>query len=228
MAVREGSWWSRAWGVVAVMAFAVHLGAAVYEAVVIAPTWSLDPPKSVIAWVALAARPDSSTLFHPLTAVIVVASVMAWLSGIATRGWRRWWLTLMLIAAGALAAITVVVMLPCERELLRAAALGDDDSARIIAQTGDWMRAAASRLGALLVGAWAGYRAQLAGMLAEQPSGAMGEEFSGDLPAAPAGRSREFLFGDEEQPEIVLGDEALNPRERWRRSLRGRRRTAKK
>ena len=62
MAAREGSWWSRGWGVVALVAFAVYLGAAIYEAAVVAPLWSLSPPASVSAWAALKIRPDSSAL----------------------------------------------------------------------------------------------------------------------------------------------------------------------
>jgi len=229
MAVREGSWWSRGWGVVALVAFAVHLGAAVYEAAVIAPLWSLSPPASVSAWVALQGRPDSSTLFDPLVAVIVVATTMAWISGIAERGWRRWWLTLALLCAAALAAVVVVLVTPCERSLFGAASLGERDAAAVIALTGDWMRAAASRCAALLVGAWAAYRAQLAGMLGQAPAAALREVRSGASTLPSGGRrAREFAFGDEAEDEVALGDEPANPRDRWRASLPRRRGTGKK
>jgi len=222
MAEREGSWWSRGWGVIVLVAFAVYLGAAVYEAAVIAPMWSLTPPASVKAWAALDARPDSSALFQPLVAIIVVATSMAWISGISERGWRRWWLTLALACAGALAAIVVVMLMPCERSLFGAAALGDRDAADVVALTGEWIRAAAMRLAALLVGAWAAYRAQLAGMLGATSASALREAPS------TGRRARDFAFGDEVDDEVTLGDDAGNPRERWMTSLPRRRRTAKK
>jgi len=231
MAVREGNWWSRAWGVVSVAAFAVHFGAAVYEAAVIAPLWCLDPPKSVSAWLTLAHRPDSSALFHPLGAVIVVATAMSWISGLTTRGWRRWWLTLAFAAAAAFAATTVVLVMPCERQLFGAVALGDADGARIVALTGDWIRAAAFRLAALLVGFWAAYRAQVAGMVADLPTAQRAADFElGPVERGRGATSRghEFSLGDDGRPEVALGDEASNPRERWRGSLPARRRTAKK
>jgi hypothetical protein len=229
VASREGNWWSRSWGAVALAAFAVHLGAAVYEAVVIAPLWSVDPPKTVTAWNALALKPDSSTLFEPLVAVLVVATSMAWMSGIGTRGWRRWWLTLSLLAAGGVAATTLLFVMPAERELFGAGALAGN-AATIIAWTGDWMRAALMRMGALLVGMWSLYRAQLSGTSSSAERVA-GEESLAQTPPGGASRlrrAREFSFGDEPDSEISLGDEAENPRQRWRRSLPGHRRTAKK
>ena len=39
---------------------------------------------------------------------------------------------------------------------------------------------------------------------------------------------RGFVFGDETGPEIRFGDEPENPRQRWRGSLPGHRRTEKK
>lgn len=231
MAAREGNWWSRAWGVVSVSAFAVHFGAAVYEAAVIAPLWCLDPPKSVTAWLAVAHRPDSSALFHPLAAVIVMSTAMSWISGLTTRGWRRWWLTLAALAAAAFAATTVMLVMPYERQLFGAVALGDSDGARIIALTGDWIRAAACRLAALLIGFWAAYRAQVAGMVADLPALQRAADFElGAVESARRAprRGPEFSLGDDGQPEVSLGDEAANPRERWRGSLPARRRTAKK
>jgi len=229
MAAIEGGWWSRAWGAVALLAFAVHLGAAVYEAAIIAPLWSLTPPQSVVAWVAVKLRPDSSVLFQPLLAVIFVATTMSWLSGVTQRGWRRWWLTLSLVCAGALTFVVVVLLTPCERSLLHAAALGDGDPAAVVALTGDWIRAASFRLAALLVGAWSMYRAQLAGAAVFLPAGLLRGARSGS-PVGPSSgrRGREFAFGDEPEAELSLGDETANPRERWMATLPRRRRTAKK
>ncbi|MFN2426580.1 MAG: hypothetical protein ABR587_09070 [Candidatus Binatia bacterium] len=229
MAAREGSWWSRGWGTIALVAFAVHLGAAVYEAAIIAPLWSLSPPQSVSAWAALQERPDSSGLFQPLVAVIVIATLMAWIFGLAERGWRRWWLTLALGCAAALAAVVVMHVMPCERALFGAAALGDPGSAMLIALTGEWIRAAGFRLAALLVGAWAAYRAQLAGMLGQAPAAALRRAAGASADGASASRrTRDFAFGDEAEAEMSLGDETANPRQRWQDSLPSRRRTAKK
>jgi hypothetical protein len=229
MAQREGSWWSRGWGTVALLGFAIYLGAAVYEAAVIAPLWSAAPPASVSAWAALPIRPDSSALFQPLVAIIVVATSMAWMSGLTERGWRRWWLTVALACAAALAADVVLLLTPCERSLFGAAALADHDNAVLIALTGDWIRASAFRFAALIVGAWSTYRAQLAGMLGASTSTVLNEAASA-ASATPARsrRTREFAFGDELEEEVTLGEEAVNPRERWRTSLPRRHRTAKK
>jgi len=229
MATREGNWWSRAWGAVALAAFAAYFGAAIYEAAVVAPLWSLDPPKSVEAWKAVTVRPDSSSLFEPLAVVVVVATMMAWISGLATRGWRRWWLTLAMVAAAAVAAVTLVLVLPAERELFGPGA-DEGNAATVVAWTGEWIRAAAMRLAALLVGMWSLGRAQLAGGSAYARRAAGSEAFTigTDGPPVRVRRTREFSFGDDDRPEITLGDEAENPRERWRRSLPGNRRTAKK
>ncbi len=221
---REGSLWSRAWGALAVLAFAVHLGAAVYEAAVVAPLWSLAPPASVAAWASLETRPDSSQLFQTLVAIVAIATSMAWISGISDRGWRRWWLTLALVCAGSLVAVVVMLVMPVERALFGTAALGNRDAAGVVALTGDWVRAASLRMAALLVGAWAAYRAQVTGALGASRA------YADDAEAAPGSgrRARDFSFGDEPDEEITLGEEAANPRERWRSSLPPRRRTAKK
>jgi len=233
----RGSWWSRACGFVAVTSFAVHLGAAVYEAAVVAPLWSLAPPDSVAAWAALRPHPDSATLFQPLVAVIAVAAAMAWLSGLTARGWRLAWLTLELISAGALAAITVLLVIPAERELFGAAALDDSNAAATVAWTGEWMRAAAFRFAALLVGSWSAYRAQLAGMIGDRRARAFAndeadeDEFvigTGREAGRGGRRAREFSFGDEPEEETSLAGEAASARKRWLSSLPGRRRTAKK
>ncbi len=218
---REGSLWSRTWGGIAVLAFAVHLGAAVYEAVVIAPLWSLAPPSSVSAWMAASPRPDSSLLFHPLVAVIAVATAMAWTSGLLERGRRRWWLTLALACASAVAFVTVTQIVPVEDALFGAARADGADAASLVALTGDWVRASALRLAALLVGAWAASRAQ--------GSPAFPGVRATPVPAASERRrTREFSFGDEAEEEVTLGDSPASPRERWRSSLPARRRTAKK
>lgn len=221
---REGSLWSRAWGALALLAFSVHLGACVYEAAVIAPLWSLTPPASVASWAALENRPDSSQLFQALAGIIALATAMAWLSGISDRGWRRWWLTFALACAGSLVVVVVMFVIPVERALFGAAALGARDSAGVVALTGDWVRAAALRMAALFFGAWASYRAQVAGLAGSSRA------YKLDADEAPARgrRARDFSFGDEPDEEITLGDEAVNPRERWMSSLPARRRTAKK
>lgn len=225
VAVREGNWWSRAWGAVAVLGYALLLGAAAYEAALIAPLWSLAPPDSVREWVALSSRPDSSALFQPLVAVTVVASAMAWMSGLLERGWRRWWLTLSLCGAGGLAAVTVLHILPCERDLFSAASLGERDPAFVISLTNEWIRAASLRMAALVVGGWAAYRAQLAGMLGDIPAARRAASAAASSRARPA---RDFAFGDDDAPDVTLGEEASPARDRWRGSLQGRRRTAKK
>jgi hypothetical protein len=224
MAEREGSLWSRTWGALAVLAFAVHLGACVYEAAVIAPLWSLTPPASVAAWAALKTRPDSSQLFQALAAFLAIATTMAWISGISERGWRRWWLTLALACAASLVVIVVMFVTPVERALFGVAALGDRDQAGVVALTGEWVRAAALRIAALFIGAWASYRAQVAGMVGASRA------YANDADEVPrAGRrARDFSFGDEADEEITLGDDAVNPREQWVSSLPARRRTAKK
>ena len=234
MPTREGSWWSRSWGALALAAFAVHLGATVYEDAVIAPLWAGDPPASVSAWNALAPRPDSSSMFEALAAIIVVTTAMSWMSGISVRGWRRWWLTLALASAGALAAITVLLVMPAERWLFGAGAV-TGSAAAVAAWTGDWLRAAAMRLACLVVGTWCAYRAQRTVGAYTQDLSFEDDDFAADdfadVPAAPAGRPRrvrDFVFGDEPGPEITFGDEAENPRQRWRGSLQRRRGTGKK
>ena len=221
MLEREGSVWSRAWGALAVLAFAVHLGAAVYEAAVIAPLWSLTPPESVAAWAALKIRPDSSQLFNALTAIVAISTAMALISGISERGWRRWWLTLALVCAGSLVAIAVIFVTPVERALFGSNALGGREGAGVVSLTGEWVRAAALRMAALVVGAWASHRAQLAG-------GTL--RVAADARETPSGRrrARDFSFGDEPDEEMTLGEDAVNPRDRWVSSLPRRRRTAKK
>lgn len=231
MAVREGNWWSRGWGVVAVLGFALHLGAGVYDAALVAPLWSLDPPQSVRAWLTLTSKPDPAVLFDPLLAIIVVSTLMSWISGLTTRGWRRWWLTLVLIAAGGLAAIVVALLTPCERQLFEVAAQPDANPAVVAALTGEWMQWTAARLAVLLFGFWAAYRAQLAGMLADLPDGPSGR---GDGPTSTGRgakrglRRNEFAFGDEEDSEAEPPQKAMSAREAWKKSLPARRRTAKK
>jgi hypothetical protein len=226
MTMREGGLWSRAWGALALMAFAIHLGATVYEDAVVAPLWMIDPPGSVTAWNGLALRPDGTSFFQALTAIVCVTTAMAWMSGLGSRGWRRWWLTLALVCAGGLAAVTMLYLMPAERWLFGAGALQGNDAA-IVAWSGDWLRASAMRLALLIAGAWAALRAHAS--MAPARTFELGEV---DEPfvAGQAGprRKREFVFGDERDAEITFGDEPANPRQRWRDSLPRTRRTAKK
>lgn len=226
MAAREGGWWSRAWGGLSLLAFAVHLGATVYEDAVVAPMWMADPPKSIAAWNALSIRPDGTSFFQSLVAIAVVSTAMAWMSGLSSRGSRRWWLSLALACSVGLAAVTMLQVMPAQRWLFGAGALQGNDAA-IVAWSGDWLRASAIRAAVLLVGAWAAFRAHasvgplrgfVAAELQDEPS----------LGGARPRRTREFVFGDEQGPEITFGDEAANPRQRWRGSLPRSRRTAKK
>lgn len=214
------------------LGFAMHLGAALYEAMVVAPMWSASPPKSITSWAMLANRPNSAALFHPLAGVIVVAMLLAWVSGVTVRGWRRWWLTLALAASAALVAVTFLMVLPCERLLFGSVALGDGDAPTLIALTGEWIRAAALRFAVLLVGAWATWRAQLAISAATANAsasrGAALPEYSLGRAAAKTRHGREFSLGEPRERDIVLGEEAANPRDRWRGTLPRGRRTAKK
>ncbi len=223
--MREGSWWSRAWGWVALVAFALHLGAALYEATVIAPLWTASPPASVSAWAASPLRVDSSGLFHPLVSLIFTATTITWISALTTRGRRRWWLTLAEGCALGLAWVVVVDLIPLERELFsvaadpeRAAAAGD---AALVASTGDWVRAAALRLAALALGVFAAHRAHLAGFSVGVATAASDDEF--EFPAArggrggrsPTGRSgRDFSLGDDEEDEEFVVDEVASSRSR--------------
>src|SRR3990167_2245359 len=88
--MREGSWWSRTWGWVALVGFALHLGGALYEATGGAPLWPSSAPASVTAWAASPLRVDSSGLFHPLVSLILTATTIAWISSLTTPGRRRW------------------------------------------------------------------------------------------------------------------------------------------
>lgn len=210
------------------LAFALYLGAALYDFVVIHPLWSSELPKSVTTWAAMSARPDPMRLFTPLVIAILFSTGMAWISGLTTRGWRRGWLTLTLLAAAATAQMTWMQVLPVERELFGPAALGAGTDAVITGLTGDWIRWSAIRLAVLLTGTWLAGMAQFAGgVTIDSPSTAATPEPS------PRGRTRkrparEFSLGDLSEPEIFFGDEPPDPREQWRRSLPPRRRTAKK
>ena len=223
--MREGSWWSRTWGWVALVAFALHLGAALYEATVIAPLWTSSPPDSVSAWAASPLRVDSSGLFHPLVSLILTATTIAWISSVTTPGRRRWWLTFAEGCALALAWVVVVDLIPLERGLFSAAAVGDRvaavGDAALVASAGDWVRAAALRLAALALGAFATHRAHLAGLPAGGAAAELDDEFV--FPAArdergrrsPAGRpGRDFSLGDDEEDEAFVVDEVVAPRSR--------------
>ena len=232
MSRREGSGWSRTWASVAMLAFALHLGAALYELVVVYPLWSHDLPKSVAAWTAMNARPDSTRVFTPLVVAILFSTGMAWISGITTRGWRRGWLTLALLAAAGSAQLTWLQVLPVERELFGPAALGAGTEAIVIGLTGDWIRWSAIRLVVLLAGAWLVWTAQLSGGVSDSGRGtAPLPEPGPDRRGSGRGKERrrpEFSLGDLAEPEVSFGDETPNARDQWRRSLPPRRRTAKK
>lgn len=212
----------------ATLAFALYLGAALYDLVVVWPLWGSDLPKSAAAWAATSARPQPMRLFTPLATAILFSTTMAWISGITTRGWRRAWLTLALFAAAATAQVTWMQLLPVERELFGPAALGSGTDALVMGLAGDWIRWSAIRVAVLLAGAWTAGMAQLSGGAVEASSGRPPTR-----EAAPPGRARkrdspEFSLGDLAEPEVSFGDEAPNPRDQWRRSLPPRRRTAKK
>jgi len=226
MSMREGSWWSRSWGTLALAAFALHLGATAYEDAILAPLWLGDPPSSVTAWRDLALRPDSSNLFQALTVIILVTTAMSWMSGLSARGWRRWWLTLSLACAVALAAVTYLFVVPSERWLFGDGAKNANDAV-VVAWTGEWLRAAVMRAAALVAGAWSLYRAQLS-VVAYAVAVEADFELGISPPAARPRRVREFVFGDEQGPEITIPEDTINPRQRWRGSLPGPRRTAKK
>jgi hypothetical protein len=213
---------SRLWGWVALLGFAVHLGAAVYEAALVAPLWSNAPPESVAAWAALDRRPDSSTLFLPLVALLLAATLAAWLPALRVRGLRRWWLTASLGAAAALAWISIDTLRPLERALFGAAALGDPEAAVVVAQAGDWVRAAALRLLVLAVGSWTALAAHVAASRAVAAAPRWSVEASEREgrprrgPASSPSRSR--------LDDLRFDDDDVDPRELWRRSgPRGRR-----
>lgn len=215
------------------LGLALYLGAAVYDAAVVAPLWVLAPPDSVRTWALLQTRPDSTFLFQSLTAVVVIASTMAWMLGITERGGRRWWLTLTLASVAGLAVVVVRLVMPCERMLFGAAGLDESSPAVVVALAGDWIRGSGLRLAALVVGTWAAYRAQLAGMLAQSPSSVIARASRSALKPASrsAGgtpRNSDFAFGDEADEDDDEPRETPEARRRWRSSLPRRRRTAKK
>jgi len=209
-------------------AFALHLGAALYEMVVVFPLWSGDLPNSATAWAAMTSRPDSSRVFLPLLIAIVFSTAMAWISGIFTRGWRRAWLTLALVAAGATVMVSVTEVSPVERELFGPAALGDGNDALVVGLAGDWIRVSAMRMAALAAGAWFAWCAQLAGGATSPARSAAPAPEAAASGRRGARRARDFSLGDLAEPEISFGDDAPNPRQQWQRSLPRRRPTAEK
>lgn len=237
MADSQPGWWSRAFGALSTLAFALLLGAAAYDAVVVAPLWLASPPASVRAWAALPTRPESSSILHPLLVALVFTSTMAWISSLLQRGSRRWWLTASTASAMAAAAITMLGVAPCERDLFGAGGLGGTGDAALVALAGDWIRAAAARGAALLVGAWCALRAHASPLpvtvtyaARSGPARAGQRPARAGSPSASRGGSRaarDFAFGDEDDDDS-FAQEGPAPRDRWRGSLGGRRRTAKK
>ena len=225
----EGTSWSRIWGSVALAAFALHLGGAVFEAVVFVPLWMSNLPASAAAFAANAARPDAARFFHPLAFGVFFATALAWFSSLSTRGRRRLWLSLAMAAALALLVIAFGWLDACERDLFGAAAVADKDGATIHALAGDWMRAAGVRMLVLLVGAAAALRAHATvaqGGDATAPSSRGTARASSARPepvrsrrAAPP-KARDFSFGDDAEDDgIEFGDDADDPRSRWQGSL---------
>jgi len=157
--------WSRFWGAISAVTFWVGLGAAIFDAAVIAPLWTMAPPQSVRAWAELAVRPEAARFFVPLAAVVALATALAWLSDLGVRGTRRWWLTIAAVAAVATAWASIIEVRPIERVLVAAAA---EEDLRLIGLAGQWLQWSLLRLVALAVGSYAAYRAHLVAVLARR------------------------------------------------------------
>ncbi|HYC55833.1 MAG TPA: hypothetical protein VEL28_12940 [Candidatus Binatia bacterium] len=185
--------WSRFWGAAAAVAFWVHVGAAVYEAAVVAPQWAASPPQSVRAWNQSGVRPEAAHLLTPLAALAVAATTLAWLSSLRVRSSRRWWLTLTQACALGLGWIVIVGLMPAERGL-RGAGLSD---IAIVELTGEWVRWSAARLLILLLGAYAAYRGHI---VPERPPVMVGSATR----RAPA---RDFVISDDDPDRITFGDD---------------------
>jgi len=177
MATVAGSW-SRLWGTLSAAAFWVGLGAEVFDLVVIAPLWTAAPPLSVKTWAELALRPQPERFFVPFAAVLMLATLLAWLSGLGVRGSRRWWLTLAMLASLVVVWASAIELGPNERALA-SAAVRDELSLIALAET--WLRWSLLRLGALVVGSYAAQRGRLVDVVARSRSGRSGQvSFSAD------------------------------------------------
>jgi hypothetical protein len=147
---------------VAALAFGIHLGAAIYETVVITPLWAAAPPQSVRGF-----NPVAEFAVHPLSykipavSVLAVVSLALMLIAISTR--IHYW---MLLAGGIgtlIAAGTILHAIPLLRELVVSHGEGLTD-AQIVTQVEAWLLWSRIRIAGLLV-AWA---ATLAGLLSPQ------------------------------------------------------------
>lgn len=135
-----------------VLVLGVHLGAAVYEAVVVAPLWTGNPPESVRGFnpiAEFAVEPLSYKL--PAVAVLAVVSVGLLLIGIAKGAGRAW-----ALLAGALGLVLVAVTIFYAFPILRrtivtnGAGLTDD---QIVEQVRAWLLWSRLRIGMLII-AW--------------------------------------------------------------------------
>jgi len=205
--------WSRLWGAVSATAFWLGLGAALFDAAVIAPLWMAAPPASVRAWADLAVRPEPERLFVPFAAVLALTTLLAWLSGLRVRGSRRWWLTLATLAAFCVVWACAVELGPIERSLASAPARDDLDLLGLAEQ---WLHWSLFRLGALTAGSYAAHRGHLAQFLARcqrtgltnqtNPGGGYVQRGPGPItiaqerPSPRRGRRREdFIWSDDDQ-----------------------------
>ncbi|HYC00139.1 MAG TPA: hypothetical protein VEC57_13475 [Candidatus Limnocylindrales bacterium] len=187
--------WSRFWGAAAACAFWLSLGAALYEAAVLAPQW-VSSAADLRAWNQSGVRPEPARLMTPLAALAVGATLLAWLSSLGIRSSRRWWLTLALACASGLAWAVVMGLIPAERGL-RGASLTD---AQIAELTNEWVRWSAARLLVLLLGAYAAYRGHVARIFGAAVTITEARDMR-------RGASRDFVLSDEDPDAITLGDD---------------------
>ncbi len=165
---KVSSVWSRLWGAMSAAAFWVGLGAAVLDALVIAPLWTSSPPLSVRAWADLAVRPEPERFFVPLAAFLALGTLLAWLSDLTIAGARRWWLTLATVAAFGVLWASAAELVSIERAVTAAAA---HDDLAVVGLASDWLRWSLLRFGALAMGSYAAYRGHLAALLARRLPG---------------------------------------------------------
>lgn len=211
--LRQGSLLSRIWGALALVAFALALGGAVFDACVIVPLRFASPPESVVAWAAASSRPDASTLLSALAGGGWAALTIAWLPSLTAPGSRRWWLGAAEILGAGLLALIWFRLVPLEKAL---AAATQADGAMVAALAAEWIQYALARGALLAAVSYAAYRAHLAGFGATSAAAALGgrARAGGDRTR----RGREFDWGDEE----TFGErpEEPTPRQRWQGSLR--------